>query len=102
MSRHVLELENLSLKVHAGFCTAKGSLFAQVYQGESVKPLAAEEFGFFGYEVLANFLAKFNVEVPKGFLEALATDSLDEQCGKRLVLWNELGVMLEEPRRVLQ
>jgi hypothetical protein len=63
--------------------------------------IAAEQFGFFGYEVLSKFLAKFDVFVPNGFLEALATDSMDEQCGQRLVLWNEQGIMLEEPRRVL-
>jgi hypothetical protein len=101
MSRHVLDLEVQGLKVHAGFCVAKGSLYAQVYQGENAKPIAAQEFGYFGYEVLSTLLAKFNVTVPKGFLEALATDALDEQCGQRLVLWNELGIMQEEPRRVL-
>jgi hypothetical protein len=53
MSRHVLDLEAKGLKVHAGFCTAKKALFAQVYQGENAKPLAAEEFGFFGNEVPA-------------------------------------------------
>jgi hypothetical protein len=101
MSLHIFNVGARGLKLHSGYCKITRLHFAQVFKDENAEPIAAKTFHFLQFEILQNFLAEFSITLPDGFLDALATDYLDENCSERLMFWDKGGAMFEEPCRVI-